>query len=107
MTAEVCDSLGLKKCLRRGSKVDDKVSSPKRIYPDKKAFSCNKCSFSTFKEGRFKAHLDRHKNYSVHPIPDSSKGHSGRVHFQRPICDIFLTLKCCSFIKELIGIQKM
>ena len=31
----------------------------------------------------------------------------GRVHFQRPICDIFLTLKCCSFIKKLIGIQKM
>ena len=32
---------------------------------------------------------------------------NGRVHFQRPICDIFLTLKCCSFIKKLIGIQKM
>ena len=40
-------------------------------------------------------------------LPIMVNSAKGRVHFQRPICDIFLTLKCCSFIKKLIGIQKM
>ena len=43
-------------------------------------------------------------SYNVHKFTISIT--IGHVHFQRPICDIFLTLKCCSFIKKLIGIQK-